>query len=58
MGIYRWGEGWQEFAGNIEVFRMVKVEETSKELVKGQNTEQDKTGHRRRDGHHWLSDGL
>lgn len=29
------------------------MEETSKELVKDQNNEQDKIGHMRRDGHHF-----
>lgn len=32
------GERWQEFAGNIEVFRVVKEEETSEELQKDLKT--------------------
>lgn len=34
MDAHRWREGWQEFAGNIEVYRVVKPEETSDELQK------------------------
>lgn len=34
MGANRWREGWQEFTGNIELFRVVKMEEASEELQK------------------------
>ena len=60
MDAHRWREGWQEFAGNIEVFRVAKVEESFEELQKDlkilSKVKQDIQG--RLASLYWLSDGL